>query len=41
MNLADSDRPGDVYTAILKLVMKDIEKETDERFTKYAKLLEG
>lgn len=29
VNLADSERPGDVYTAILKLVLAEIEKEGD------------
>lgn len=29
VNLADSERPGDVYTAILKLVLLDIENERD------------
>ena len=27
VNLADSERPGDVYTAILNLVIADIENE--------------
>jgi DNA-directed RNA polymerase len=31
VNLADSPRPGDVYTAILRLVLRDIENEPDER----------
>jgi DNA-directed RNA polymerase len=29
VNLADSERPGDVYTAILKLVLKEMENDTD------------
>lgn len=29
VNLADSERPGDVYTAILKLVIAQIENERD------------
>ena len=29
MNLADSERPGDVYTAILKLVLKEMEIDQD------------
>jgi DNA-directed RNA polymerase len=29
VNLAESERPGDVYTAILKLVIADLEKETN------------
>ena len=29
VNLADADRPGDVYTAILKLVIKEIENESN------------
>ena len=27
--MADSERPGDVYTAILKLVLAEIEKDQD------------
>ena len=27
VNLADSERPGDVYTAILKLAIQDVENE--------------
>lgn len=41
VNLADAERPGDVYTAILKLVLKDIEKETDEKYKKTIELLDG
>jgi len=29
VNLADSERPGDVYTAILRLVIEIIENEKD------------
>ena len=41
VNLAASDRPGDVYTAILKLVIKDIENETSEEFVEIAESLKG
>lgn len=30
--MADSERPGDVYTAILNLVIKDIEAENNPDF---------
>lgn len=30
VNLADSERPGDVYTAILRLVLKEIQNEKNE-----------
>lgn len=41
VNLADSDRPGDVYTAILKLVLKDIENESNPDFLETAESLKG
>ena len=41
VNLAASDRPGDVYTAILKLVIKDIENETSEEYVEIAESIKG
>lgn len=41
VNLADSDRPGDVYTAILNLVHKDIENENNPDFLETAESLKG
>lgn len=41
MNLADSERPGDVYTAILKLVIEHIENETDPALLEVAEGLKG
>jgi DNA-directed RNA polymerase len=41
VNLADAERPGDVYTAILKLVIADIEKENDTKFVEIAEGLKG
>lgn len=41
VNLADSDRPGDVYTAILKLVIKEIEKESNPDHLEIAESLKG
>ena len=41
MNLADKDRPGDVYTAILKLVIADIENEKDPALLEIAEGLKG
>ena len=41
VNLADSERPGDVYTAILKLVIADIEDEKDEELLEIAEGLKG
>ena len=41
VNLAESDRPGDVYTAILKLVIKQIEKEKDPAMIEVAESLKG
>jgi DNA-directed RNA polymerase len=39
--LQDSERPGDVYTAILKLVIKEIEKENNQEFVEIAEGLKG
>jgi DNA-directed RNA polymerase len=39
--LADSERPGDVYTAILKLVISEIEKEKDPALLEVAEGLKG
>ncbi len=39
MNLADADRPGDVYTAILKLVLKEIENEDNQDYIEVAESL--
>jgi DNA-directed RNA polymerase len=36
VNLADSPKPGDVYTAILNLVLEDIKNEKNEQNLKYA-----
>lgn len=41
VNLADSERPGDVYTAILKLVLLDIENERDPQLLEVAESLKG
>lgn len=41
VNLADSDRPGDVYTAILKLVIQDMENEDNDDFKEVAESLKG
>jgi len=41
VNLAESDRPGDVYTAILKLVIEEIEKEKDPDLIEVAESLKG
>ncbi len=41
MNLADSERPGDVYTAILKLVIKEIENEQDPELKEITDSLKG
>jgi DNA-directed RNA polymerase len=41
VNLVDSERPGDVYTAILKLVIQDIENEKDEQHMEIAESLKG
>jgi DNA-directed RNA polymerase len=40
-NLADSERPGDVYTAVLKLVIADIENEKDPMMLEVAEGLKG
>mmetsp|Transcript_59973 Transcript_59973/g.82367 ORF Transcript_59973/g.82367 Transcript_59973/m.82367 type:complete len:197 (-) Transcript_59973:678-1268(-) len=39
VNLADSERPGDVYTAILKLVIKEIENESNPEHLEIAESL--
>lgn len=41
VNLQDSERPGDVYTAILKLVIKEMEKENNLEFVEIAEGLKG
>lgn len=41
VNLADSERPGDVYTAILKLVISEIENERDASLLEVAEGLKG
>lgn len=41
VNLADADRPGDVYTAILRLVLKDMEAENNQDFIEIAEGLKG
>jgi DNA-directed RNA polymerase len=41
VNLADSDKPGDVYTAILRLVIDQIENEKDQQFIEVAEGLKG
>ena len=41
VNLADSERPGDVYTAILQFVIKDIEEEKDPALIEIAESLKG
>jgi DNA-directed RNA polymerase len=41
VNLADSERPGDVYTAILKLVIAEIENERDSKLLEVAEGLKG
>jgi len=39
VNLADAERPGDVYTAILKLVIKEMEADESEDGIKIAESL--
>lgn len=41
VNLAESDRPGDVYTAILQFVIRDIENEKDPALIEIAESLKG
>lgn len=41
VNLAESERPGDVYTAILKFVIRDIENEKDPALIEIAESLKG
>jgi len=39
VNLADAERPGDVYTTILKLVIKEMEADETEEGSKIAQSL--
>jgi DNA-directed RNA polymerase len=39
--LAESERPGDVYTAILKLVINDMQNDNNPDGMKIAEALEG
>jgi DNA-directed RNA polymerase, mitochondrial len=39
VNLADSPRPGDVYTAVLHLVQAELEKEKDPELVELAEAL--
>ena len=41
VNLAESERPGDVYTAILQFVIRDIENEKDPALIEIAESLKG
>mmetsp|Transcript_7811 Transcript_7811/g.7267 ORF Transcript_7811/g.7267 Transcript_7811/m.7267 type:complete len:299 (-) Transcript_7811:298-1194(-) len=41
VNLLDSARPGDVYTGILELVLKEIDNESDEKLMEVAESLKG
>jgi DNA-directed RNA polymerase len=41
VNLAESDKPGDVYTGILKIVIKEIEGEKDPALIEIAESLKG
>ncbi len=41
MNLCDQERPADVYTAILKLVIAEVEKEQDATWIPVAQSLKG
>mmetsp|Transcript_23031 Transcript_23031/g.22893 ORF Transcript_23031/g.22893 Transcript_23031/m.22893 type:complete len:209 (-) Transcript_23031:525-1151(-) len=41
VNLSPSEKPGDVYSAILDLVLKDIEKEIDPQCIEIAESLKG
>ena len=41
VNLADSERPGDVYTAILRLVLQEIEGERRPEYADIAGSLKG
>lgn len=41
VNLAESDKPGDVYTAILQFVIKDIENEKEPDKIEIAESLKG
>ena len=39
--MADSDRPGDVYTAVLRLVQAELEKEKDPEMVELAEALKS
>lgn len=41
VNLAESPKPGDVYTAILNIVLKEIEKESNPENIEIAESLKG
>ena len=41
VNLAESERPGDVYSAILKFVIRDIENEKDPDYIEVSESLKG
>ncbi len=41
VNLADAERPGDVYTAILRLVIADMDKEENPDHIEIAAGLKG
>lgn len=41
VSLAPSEKPGDVYTAVLNLVISDINKETDSKSVEIAQSLKG
>lgn len=41
VNLADAEKPGDVYTAILNLVLSDMEGEKDPQLMEIAESLKG
>jgi len=41
VNLAESERPGDVYTAVLNLVIEEMEKEKDPNLAEVAESLKG
>lgn len=41
VNLVDGERPGDVYTAILRLVIAQLDQEKDEDMIEVAESLKG
>ena len=41
VNLEEAERPGDVYTAILKLVIEQIDQESDPDLIEVAESLKG